>query len=265
MEFVHHFLRCWTWRCNSGTLDTWPSRSELKGFVCLKELNFGEIQCFSTSYQGLSLVKGKRIVSYAYKLLKSFKSAALCGRPCGKAVSIKILSLSAPPPLRCLLVLPFKTVERRNSRNWVWGTGSRIPPYLRSLLHRDVEALEMEFTIPQTRVMRIKTLLQAVADFSGIFKQYQQILISKNHSFLTLGRERLCLSRAVQSRWQKSSWKKKQHFHLENAEEWLKTPQPEDTSRSEVAQKSYRPQQAVLFQLGLTIHLRHCVREYTFT
>lgn len=83
---------------------------KLQGFVWLKELIFGEIYCFNTSYQGLSEVRGRRIVSSAYKLLKSLNSAALCGRHCGKEVSIKVFSLSAPPPFRCFLMLPFKTV-----------------------------------------------------------------------------------------------------------------------------------------------------------
>lgn len=55
-------------------------------------------------------LKEKENVSYTCKLLKSSNSLALCGKDCGKGVSIKVFSLSTPPPFRSFLMLPFETV-----------------------------------------------------------------------------------------------------------------------------------------------------------
>lgn len=57
--------------------------------------------------------------------MKILNSVALCGRDCGKGVSIKVFSLSAPPPFRCFLMLPFEPALKKQQHEL--GVGDWAP------------------------------------------------------------------------------------------------------------------------------------------
>lgn len=138
-SIVPRFLWCWKLRCSSSVFATWDSRNKCS-LSSVQEATLCEIYCFSRCYQRLNEAKGKRNVSYTYKLLKSSNSLVLCGKDCGKGVSIKVFSLSTPPPFRSFLMLPFETIMKPQHE---LGVGDWAPKALIISVHFNTKMLKL--------------------------------------------------------------------------------------------------------------------------